>query len=111
MNKKLYDLPVEQRQKEFQKIKKRVLKKYPYAATRANSNGKFYVIDGYGGVIGSDYMIPPANCVWDAWEYAFQYGLKLHQNLLRTHPLNMSSDQIEAKIVRINKRRGIRYKE
>ena len=36
MNKKLYDLPVEKRQKEFQKIKKRVLKRYPNAKTQTN---------------------------------------------------------------------------
>ena len=29
MNKRLYDLPVEQRRKAFQKIKRRVLKRYP----------------------------------------------------------------------------------
>jgi len=56
-------------------------------------------------------MLPPASCVWDAWEYALQYGIKLHQNLLRTHPSKMSSDKVEAKIMRINRRRGNRYKE
>ena len=111
MNKKLYDLPVEKRQKEFQKIKKRVLKKYPNAATRGTTDGKFYISDGYGGVVGEDYMLPPAKCVWDAWEYALQYGIKLHQNLQRTHPNRMSGDKVEAKIMRINRRRGNRYKE
>ena len=48
MNKRLYDLPVEKRQKEFQKIKKRVLKRYPNATTQANSDGRFYLTDGYG---------------------------------------------------------------
>ena len=111
MNKKLYDLPVERRRKEFQKIKKKVLKQYPDASTRANSSGKFYITDGYGGVIGEDYMLPATACVWDAWEAALQYGIKLHQNLLRTHPNKMSSDKVEAKIMRINRRRGNRYKE
>ena len=50
MNKRLYDLPVEKRQKEFQKIKKRVLKRYPNATTQANSDGRFYLTDEYGGV-------------------------------------------------------------
>ena len=111
MNKKLYDLPVEKRQKEFQKIKKKVLKRYPNASTRANIDGKFYITDGYGGVVGEDYMLPPATRVWDAWENALQYGIKLHQNLLRTHPNKMSSDKVEAKILRINRRRGNRFKE
>ena len=111
MNKRLYDLPVEKRQKEFQKNKKRVLKKYPNATTHGTSCGRFYVSDGYGGTIGQDYMLPPAKTVWDAWEVALQYGIKLHQNLMRTHPARMSGDQVEAKIMRINRRRGNRYKE
>ena len=111
MNKKLYDLPVEKRQKEFQKIKKRVLKRFPNATTRGTLDGKFYISDGYGGVVGEDYMLPPAKCVWDAWEFALQYGIKLHQNLQRTHPLRFSGDKVEAKIMRINRRRGNRYKE
>ena len=111
MNKKLHDLSVERRRKEFQKIKKKVLKKYPNASTRANSDGKFYITDGYGGVVGQDYMLPPSACVWDAWEAALQYGIKLHQNLLRTHPSKGLSDKVEAKIMRINRRRGNRYKE
>jgi len=111
MNKKLYDLPVEKRQKEFQKIKKRVLKKYPKATTQGTADGRFYLTDGYGGVIGEDYMLPPSKTVWDAWEVALQYGIKLHQNLMRTHPARMSGDQVEAKIMRINRRRGNRYKK
>ena len=111
MNKRLYDLPVEKRRKEFQKIKKRVLKKFPNATTQGTVDGRFYISDGLGGVVGEEYMLPPAKTVWDAWEYALQYGIKLHQNLLRTHPSRMSSDKVEAKIMRINRRRGNRYKE
>ena len=111
MNKRLYDLPVEQRRKAFQKIKRRVLKRYPNATTKTNSDGRFYLTDGYGNVIGEEYMLPPAKSVWDAWENALQYGIKLHQNLLRTHPSKMSADKVEAKIMRINRRRGNRYKE
>ena len=111
MNKRLHGLPVEKRQKEFQKIKKRVLKRFPNAKTQANSDGRFYLTDGYGGVVGEDYMLPPAKTVWDAWEHALLYGVKLHQNLQRTHPNRMSGDKVEAKILRINRRRGNRYKE
>jgi len=111
MNKKLYDLTVETRQKEFQKIKKKVLKKYPYASTQANIDGTFYLSDGYGGVIGEDYMLPPTKSVWDAWEHALRYGIQLHQNLMRTHPCKGLSDKAEAKIMRINRRRGNRHKE
>ena len=56
-------------------------------------------------------MLPPSKTVWDAWEVALQYGIKLHQNLMRTHPARMSGDKVEAKIMRINRRRGNRYKE
>jgi hypothetical protein len=111
MNKRLYDLPVEKRRKEFQKIKRKVLKKYPNATTRANTDGTFYLSDGYGGVIGEDYMLPPTKSVWMAWEHALRYGIQLHQNLLRTHPSKMSGDRVEAKIMRINRRRGDRHKE
>jgi len=111
MNKKLQLLSVEKRRKAFQKIKKRVLKRYPNASTKTNSDGRFYLTDGFGGVIGEEYMLPPAKSVWDAWENALQYGIKLHQNLLRTHPSKMSADKIEAKVMRINRRRGNRYKE
>ena len=76
-----------------------------------NSDGRFYITDGHGGVIGEDYMLPPAKCVWDAWEFALQYGIKLHQNLLRTHPSKGLSDKAEAKVMRINRRRGNRFKE
>jgi len=111
MNKRLYDLPVEQRRKMFQKIKRRVLKKYPNATTKTNNDGRFYLTDGYGSVIGEEYMLPPAKSVWDAWENALQYGIKLHQNLLRTHPSKGLSDKAEAKVMRINRRRGNRFKE
>ena len=86
MNKRLYGVPVEMRRKAFQKIKKKVLKRYPHATTQTNNDGRFYLTDGYGSVIGEEYMLPPAKSVWDAWENALQYGIKLHQNLLRTHP-------------------------
>ena len=111
MNKRLQNLSVEKRRKEFQKIKKKVLKKFPNATTQANSEGKYYLSDGFGGRIGEEYMLPPAKTVWEAWEHALQYGIKLHQNLLRTHPDKMSGDKIEAKVMRINRRRGNRYKE
>jgi len=111
MNKKLRELPIEKRRKEFQKIKKKVLKRYPNASTQANSDGRFYLTDGFGGVVGEDYMLPATRHVWDAWEQALQYGIKLHQNLLRTHPIKVSSHAVEAKIMRINRRRGNRYKE
>ena len=111
MNKRLQLLPVEKRRKAFQKIKKKVLKRYPNASTHTNSDGKFYLTDGFGDVIGEEYMLPPTKSVWDAWENALQYGIKLHQNLLRTHPSKGLSDKAEAKVMRINRRRGNRYKE
>ena len=52
MNKRLQLLSVEKRRKAFQKIKKRVIKRYPNASTRTNSDGKFYLTDGLGGVVG-----------------------------------------------------------
>ena len=111
MNKRLQSLSIEGRRKAFQKIKKKVLKRYPNASTQRNSDGKYYLTDGFGNAVGEEYMLPPAKTVWLAWEHALQYGIKLHQNLLRTHPSKGLSDKAEAKIMRINRRRGNRFKE
>lgn len=110
MKKQLHELSVEKRQKEFRKIKKKVLKRFPSAHTYRTLDNRYLVSDGIEGVVGGEYMIPPADTVWRAWEHALQYGVKLHQNLLRTHPLRLSGDAVEAKILRINRRRGNRYK-
>ena len=111
MKKELCELSVEKRRKEFQKIKKKVLKRFPHACTHITPNNRYLVSDGEDGIVGEEYMLPPAKTVWQAWEYALQYGVRLHQNLMRTHPLRLSGDQVEAKIMRINRRRGNRYKE
>lgn len=55
-------------------------------------------------------MIPPSKTIWEAWYNAAEYGVKLSRNIRRTHPDKFTGEMVEAKINRINKRRGNRYK-
>jgi hypothetical protein len=56
--------------KEFQKVKRFVLKKRPGARTTMK-RGTFVVIDGEGkAVVDPQLLLPPATTVRKAWEYA-----------------------------------------
>jgi hypothetical protein len=44
--------------KEFTKIKRKVVKKYPKAKTMVGTNGLFYVHDGEDNFLTKEYMIP-----------------------------------------------------
>lgn len=88
--------------KKFQSIKKRVLKKYPNAKTQLNKEG-YYVSDGYGSTIGSQFMIPPQTSVQMAWYWANE-SAKLEQNLRRTHPDKTGMTFDEKKFDRISRR-------
>lgn len=89
--------------KKFKSIKRRVLKKYPNATTQVNSNGEYFVSDGQGSTIGSDFMIPPQSSVQMAWYWANE-STKLEQNLRRTHPLRTDMVFDEKKFDRISRR-------
>jgi len=89
--------------KKFKSLKRRVLKKYPNAKTQINSNGKYYVADGMGSIIGDEFMIPAQESVQMAWYWAGE-SAKLEQNLRRTHPDKTGMDFNEKKFDRISRR-------
>lgn len=56
--------------KEFQKIKRAVLRKIPTAHTTYH-NGVYKVVDSSGKyVVSTELMLPDAQTVREAWEYA-----------------------------------------
>lgn len=87
----------------FNRLKKKVLKKFPNAKTQVTNSGQYYVSDGMGGYIGDDFMIPPQSNVIDAWKWAAE-SVRVTQNINRTHPdkVNMSFD--EKKFNRVSRR-------
>jgi len=53
----------------FKKIKKKLLKLYPGAATKIDGNGKFYLIDKNGfKILKDEFDIPNCNTIREAWE-------------------------------------------
>jgi hypothetical protein len=89
--------------KKFKSLKRRVLKKYPNAKTKVNSNGEYYITNGEGGVIGSDLLLPPHTSVHMAWYWAAEC-LRFTQNINRTHPLRSEMKFDEAKFNRVSRR-------
>lgn len=88
--------------KKFKSLKRKVLKKYPNASTRIASDGKYYVVTGNGGSIGSDFMIPNQDSVALAWYWASR-SIQLKQNLDRTHPDRVAMSFDEKKFNRVYK--------
>jgi len=87
----------------FNRLKKRILKKFPNAKTQITKEGKYYISDGVGGRIGEDFMIPPQKSVIEAWTWAAE-SVKLQQNLNRTHPLKYDMEIDEKKFNRVSRR-------
>ena len=87
----------------FKRLKKKVLGKYPNAKIKVNGGGKFYISDGTGNKLESEYMIPPQETVKMAW-YWFSEIIKTNQNIQRTHPNRMDLAAFERKFSRISKR-------
>lgn len=87
----------------FKRLKNKVLKKFPNASTRRTIDGKYYVSDGEGNSLTTDYMIPPQHNVSMAW-YWLAETMKVDQNIQRTNPNKMSSDEFEKKFNRISRR-------
>jgi len=107
----LREFPTEKKRKLFQKLKKKVTKVYPNASTYRTSDGRYLISSGTDGIIGAELFLPSSTTIWQAWEYAAEYGVKLARNIRRTHPDKFSSEKVEAKIMRINRRRGNRFKK
>jgi hypothetical protein len=94
---------------EFQKLKRKVQRTFPNARTMRTKCGGFYVLNENGGVIGIEYLIPPAKSVMEAWATADSL-IKIHNNIQRTSPDYMSSEHFEKKFQRIsnrNKRKNV----
>jgi hypothetical protein len=87
----------------FNRVKKRVLKKFPTAKTQVTNEGTYYVSDGMGGRIGEDFMIPAQKSVIEAWAWAAE-SVKLQQNLNRTHPMKYDMEIDEKKFNRVSRR-------
>lgn len=88
------------------KFKKRVLDKCPNAKLTTDLFGNFIVVVE-DNVIAEEYLFPETKDPDKAWEYAL-LALKTTQNFNRTHPLklDLSSDDIEAKLNRIHMRKN-----
>ena len=89
----------------FKRIQKKVMNKFPNASTQRSSDGKFFVSDGVGNEVMTEYMIPTQNTVAAAWFWLAD-TMKIHQNIERTHPKRMDLKSFEAKFARISKRNG-----
>lgn len=87
----------------FNRLKKRVKKKFPNAETRVTNEGLYYVSDGFGGKIGDEFMIPPQKNVIEAWTWAAE-SVRVTQNINRTHPDKVSMSFDEKKFNRVSRR-------
>jgi hypothetical protein len=88
---------------QFKRIKNKILKKFPTAATRIDSSGKFFVSDGEGNTITAEYMIPPQLSVSMAW-FWFAETIRINQNIERTNPNRMDAVDFEKKFNRVSNR-------
>ncbi len=87
----------------FKKLKRKVLKKYPNASTQRSSDGKYFVSDGTGNALLTEYMIPNQKSVGEAWFWMAEI-MRIGQNIERTHPNRMDLKSFEAKFARISQR-------
>tara|TARA_R110000803_G_scaffold8577_14_gene27449 strand:+ start:662 stop:961 length:300 start_codon:yes stop_codon:yes gene_type:complete len=92
----------------FKRIKNKVLKAIPTARTHRNTSGNYYVSDGEGNDLATEYMIPPSSSVKMAWFWLSEV-IRIDKNIERTNPNRMSTIDFEKKFNRISKRnsRGI----
>jgi hypothetical protein len=87
----------------FKKLKNKVLKKFPKAVTMRTTDGKFYVSDGEGNTLTTEYMIPPQKSVYMAWMWLAE-TVKVNQNIERTNPNKIEMVFDENKFNRISNR-------
>ena len=87
----------------FKRIKNKVLKKFPNALTKMTSGGKFFVSDGEGNSLTSEYMIPTQSSVSMAWFWLSEI-IRIDKNIQRTNPNRLSSADFEKRFNRVSKR-------
>lgn len=86
-------------QKEFQKLKRFVLKRAPGARTFMESDGSFVLLDEQGEyVVSNSLMLPPARSVRQCWEQA-KYAL-WYQNMMRKSNAAFSEEKIWKKLIK-----------
>jgi|TARA_R100000081_G_C4677805_1_gene95916 hypothetical protein len=88
----------------MEKDKKRVLKDYPNAIMGRKDDGSFVVLDEFHYPIAEEFYLPPALTEEEAWSHA-SLACKTTQHFNRTHPMRMDLKGIEAKMLRIEKRK------
>lgn len=86
-------------QKEFQKVKRFVQKRFPGAYTIMRSNGSYAVVDGNGySIVSTELMLPPALTVRDAWNQA-KYAAWF-SNMIRKSNAAFSDEKIYKKMAK-----------
>lgn len=100
--KKAKKIILSKEQKEYEKLKRFVVKKFPGAHTIARSTQsglRFQVVDGNGfSVIDPELRIPLAKSVRQAWEYA-KYGAWFG-NMIRKSNAAFSDEKIYKKLAK-----------
>lgn len=87
----------------FKRIKNKVLKVIPNARTQRTKSGTYYVSDGEGNSLATEYMIPPSSSVQMAWFWLSEI-IRIDKNIERTNPNRMDIGVFEKKFQRISKR-------
>jgi hypothetical protein len=87
-------------QKEFQKVKRFVMKRFPGARTAMNSAGNFAVVYGDNAepVVSPELFISPARTVREAWTQA-KYAAWF-SNMIRKSNAAFSDEKIYKKLAR-----------
>jgi len=86
-------------QKEFQKVKRFVQKRFPGAYTIMRSNGSYAVVDGNGySIVSTELMLPPASTVREAWNQA-KYAAWF-SNMIRKSNAAFSDEKIYKKMAK-----------
>jgi len=89
-------------QKEFQKVKRFVLKRFPGATTKAYEDGTFAVVDDYGfEIVNPELFMPRAKSVKEAWNQA-KFG-QWFTNMVRKSNNAFNDEKIYKKLARENR--------
>ena len=90
---------ITQEQKEFQKMKRFIQKRFPGAYTIMRTNGMYAVVDGNGySIVGPELMLPPASTVREAWNQA-KYAAWF-TNMIRKSNAAFSDEKIYKKMAK-----------
>ena len=87
----------------IEKIKKKVLAKYPTAKVAKAPGGGYHILVG-DYIPADDHLLPPTESIDEAWSHVL-LSMKTTQNFNRTHPDRLELKDIEHKINRLNCRR------